>query len=210
MHIHTLTVGPFQMNCYIVADEESAECLLIDPGDEAQRIIHFIAEKSYVPKSIINTHAHIDHSRQVSAIQKHFHLPFYLGKEDMPLLESLAGQAGMFGLGIPEIPQVSAFLQDGENFNLGANRFTLLHTPGHSPGSFCLYTPGHLFSGDVLFRDSIGRTDLYGGSMETLLQSIRTKLFVLPDDTVVHPGHGPATTIGYEKQNNPFLNQNPL
>ena len=206
MRIHTITVGPFEMNCYLVVDEQAATCLLIDPGDEPQRIIRFIEENNYLPQRIINTHAHIDHARRVGDIQKYFDIPYYLGEGDLPLLKSLADQAKLFGLNTSDTPEISAFLKDGESFSLGNIRFSLFHTPGHSPGSFCLYTPGHVFVGDVLFRDSIGRTDLYGGSLETLLHSIRSKLFTLPDETIVYPGHGPTTTIGYEKQNNPFLN----
>jgi len=194
------------MNCYVVADEKSAKCLLIDPGDESQRIIQFIEEEGYLPQQIINTHAHIDHTRRVSDIQKYFNIPYFLGEEDLPLLKSLADQGLMFGLNTSGAPEISAFLKDGEQFSIENLRFSLLHTPGHSPGSFCLYTTGHVFVGDVLFRDSIGRTDLYGGNLDTLLYSIRSKLFTLPEETIVYPGHGPTTTIGYEKQNNPFLN----
>ena len=206
MHIHTIPVGPFQMNCYILADGQTDNCLIIDPGDEPERLITFIEENGYRPQRIINTHAHIDHARRVADIQKHFDIPYYLGQEDLPLLNTLTDQGRMFGLDTSEPPQITGFLKDGERFPLGSLSLSLLHTPGHSPGSFCVYTPGHVFVGDVLFRDSIGRTDLYAGNLETLLRSIREKLFILPDDTVVYPGHGPTTTIGYEKQNNPFLN----
>jgi glyoxylase-like metal-dependent hydrolase (beta-lactamase superfamily II) len=193
------------MNSYIVRAGNSEKCILIDPGDDLNRIEAVIDEESLIPERIFNTHNHIDHARRVSLIQKKYDLPFYICQEDLPLLESIKDQALLFGLDVSPIPKVTKFVKDGDVFTLGEETFRILQTPGHSPGSICLYFEGHIFVGDVLFKDSIGRTDLYGGNYKQLLQSIEEKLLVLPDDTIVYPGHGPETTIGREKQFNPFL-----
>jgi glyoxylase-like metal-dependent hydrolase (beta-lactamase superfamily II) len=206
MRIHQMAVGPFEMNCYIVAEDTTPQCLLIDPGDEPDVLIEFIENQHLQPVRIINTHNHIDHARRVCEIQKHFNIPYYIHEDDLPLLESLKNQALLFGLDISGYPDVTGFLKDNDTFDLVRTNFQVLHTPGHSPGSICLSTPGHVFVGDVLFKDSIGRTDLYGGNFKALLKSIMDKLLVLPDETIVYCGHGPTTTIGREKKHNPFLN----
>lgn len=205
MKIQQIPVGPFEMNCYIVTEDNHPNCLIIDPGDEPERLIHYIDEHQLKPARIINTHNHIDHTRRVSDIQNYYKIPFHIGEDDLPLLESLKDQGLLFGLDASPLPAVSGFLKDGDTFKLVEKTFTALHTPGHSPGSICLYTPGHVFVGDVLFRDSIGRTDLYGGNYQALLKSIREKLLTLPEETIVYSGHGPTTTIGREKKHNPFL-----
>jgi glyoxylase-like metal-dependent hydrolase (beta-lactamase superfamily II) len=205
MRIFTVPVGPFEMNCYIIADDESPHCLVLDPGDETERLIKIIEENKLQPERIINTHNHIDHLLRVAEFKNHYKIPFYICDKDLPLLESLQEQALLFGLDETEIPEVDGFLKDGDRFKLGELTYTICETPGHSPGSVCVLFPGHVFVGDVLFHDSIGRTDLYQGNYEQLMKSIREKLLVLPDDTKVYPGHGPSTTIGREKENNPFL-----
>jgi len=206
MRIHQIPVGPFEMNAYIVAEENSPKCLLIDPGDEPDKLIEFIENHHLQPQLIVNTHNHIDHARRVSEIQKHYTLPFYIHEDDLPLLESIKNQGLLFGLDTSALPEVTGYLKHDETLKLVRENFLILHTPGHSPGSICLYTPGHVFVGDVLFKDSIGRTDLYGGNFKILLKSINEKLFTLPDETIVYSGHGPTTTIGREKKHNPFLN----
>ncbi|MBD3225329.1 MAG: MBL fold metallo-hydrolase [Caldithrix sp.] len=206
MYVHRLTVGPFEMNCYIVYDESNSECLLIDPGDEPDRIIDTIRDMNLVPKRIISTHAHIDHIRFLSDIQKHYDIPYYLFEGDLPLLESLNDQGILFGLKTSSAPEVNGFLKEEQNIELGQQSFRIIHTPGHSPGSISLYGSGSLFCGDVLFKDSIGRTDLYGGNYDLLLKSIKEKLLTLPDNTIVYPGHGDTTTIEREKNHNMFLN----
>jgi glyoxylase-like metal-dependent hydrolase (beta-lactamase superfamily II) len=205
MTVYTLPVGPLQMNCYIVADDQTSECIFIDPGDDVSEIIHTVQKNNLTPKMIFNTHCHIDHIRRVSDVQNHFDVPFYIHKEELPLLQSARQQGKLFGMTVSAPPNVTAYVYDGDKSKIGDIEFSILHTPGHSPGSISIFFDGHLFTGDVLFKDSIGRTDLYGGSMEILLQSIREKLFVLDDKTIVYPGHGPSSSIGYEKQNNPFL-----
>jgi hydroxyacylglutathione hydrolase len=206
MRIFNLVVGPFEMNCYIVAEDHHSECIIIDPGDEPEKIIETIDRNKFKPVKIINTHNHIDHARHVSIIQKHYNIPFQICEDDVPLLESIKDQGIIFGLDSSEVPEVSSFLKDGDRFKLVEKELSILHTPGHSPGSISIYTKGHVFVGDVLFRDSIGRTDLYGGNYEILMKSIREKLLTLPDDTIVYSGHGPETTIGREKEYNPFIN----
>ena len=206
MRVITISVGPFEMNCYVVAEDNHPECIIIDPGDEPCKIIKTIDQAKLKPVKIINTHNHIDHARRVSDIQKHFDIPFFICEDDQPLLESLQEQGLLFGFDASAIPEIKDYLKDGDTFKLVEKTFRILHTPGHSPGSISIYTEGHIFVGDVLFKDSIGRTDLYGGDYNILIKSIREKLLVLPDDTIVYSGHGPATTIGREKKYNPFLN----
>jgi len=206
MRIQQLPVGPFEMNCYIVSDEKQKECVLIDPGDETQRIIDHIKQAEVEPACIILTHCHLDHAWKAAEIQSYFKVPLYLGEADLPLLETINEQGVLFNMGRTEIPQVSGFLSESQPLNIGMMQINFLHTPGHSPGSFCLHLNDVVFAGDVLFRESIGRTDLYGGNYDTLLRSIREKLLPLPDSTTIYPGHGPSTTIGYEKRHNPFLN----
>ena len=205
MRVFKLAVGPFEMNAYIVAEDEGKKCLLIDPGDEPERIVDIIEKHDLKPERIIITHAHIDHIRHLKAVQNRLHLPLYIHEDDLPLLENINEQALFFDLSTSGIPEVWDFLRDGQEVEVGSLHLKILHTPGHSPGSICLYGEGQIFVGDVLFKDSIGRTDLYGGNFEQLRQSIKGKLLSLPDETVVHPGHGEDTTIGREKQHNPFL-----
>ncbi len=205
MRIYTVPVGPFEMNCYLVAGDHKPQCLVIDPGDETQRLIDIIAKNDLKPERIINTHNHVDHLLRVATFKKHYQIPFHICEKDLPLLESLQEQALLFGLDETEIPEVDSFVKDGDRFKLGELEYSICETPGHSPGSVCILFPGHVFVGDVLFQDSIGRTDLYQGDYDQLIKSIKEKLLVLPDDTIVYPGHGPATTIGQEKKYNPFL-----
>lgn len=206
MRVKEIIVGPFQMNSYLIAEDDHPDCLIIDPGDEPERIISAVESYNLKPTRIVNTHNHIDHARRVSDIQKHFDIPFFICEEDLPLLESINDQGRIFGLEASETPQITGFLKDGDRFKLVKEEFQILHTPGHSPGSISIYVNGHVFVGDVLFKDSIGRTDLFGGNYETLIKSIREKLLTLPEETIVYSGHGPSTTIGREKKYNPFLN----
>ncbi len=205
--VKQIPVGPFEMNCYVVSKTGQDECLIIDPGDEPQKIISYVEQQDLKPERILMTHCHIDHVRRASDIQDKFSIPLFCGEADLPLLEGMNEQAALFGMEKTELPKVDGFFTDDRNFSVGDLNGTLWHTPGHSPGSFCIYIEDHLFVGDVLFYDSIGRTDLYGGNYSQLIKSIREKLLVLAEDTLVYPGHGPATTIGREKKLNPFLNQ---
>ncbi|MCD6376799.1 MAG: MBL fold metallo-hydrolase [Caldisericaceae bacterium] len=205
MRVLKIPVGPFEVNCYIVVDEQNAECFLIDPGDEPQKIIELIENQKLKPQKIINTHSHIDHVRHLLQVKEHFNIPFFIHEDDLPLLEAMKEQALFFGLDCSDIPEVDGFLNDGDTFEMDSQLVRILHTPGHSPGSISIYFQKNVFVGDVLFKESIGRTDLYGGNYQVLMDSIKNKLLTLPDETVVHSGHGPETTIGNERRQNPFL-----
>jgi len=205
MRVFRIPVGPFEVNCYIVADQQNAQCILIDPGDEPKKIIEFVESQKLKPKKIINTHNHIDHVRHLFQVKEYFDIPFFIHEYDLPLLESLKEQVLFLGMDCSPIPEVDGFLKDGDTFEMDSQLVRILHTPGHSPGSISIYFKKNVFVGDVLFKESIGRTDLYGGNYQVLMDSIKNKLLTLPDETVVHSGHGPETTIGYEKRRNPFL-----
>ncbi len=208
MIIRTETVGPFQENCYIIGDEKTMTGAIIDPGDDAEQILEAAQETGLNFKYILNTHAHIDHVCAVQKIKESLKLPFYLHKEDLVLLQNLPKQAAMFGIRVDKVPEVDFFYGPEAVIDLGDLKARVRHAPGHSPGSVCLCFESEqvVFGGDVLFNGSIGRTDLYGGDYETLINSIRTQLFTLADETLVYPGHGPVTSIGHEKRYNPFLN----
>lgn len=208
MIIHVETVGPFQENCYIIGDEATNTGAIIDPGDEADRIIRRAESTGLQFRFILNTHAHLDHVCAVDAVKTRFGIPFYLHPEDEFLLARLPQQAAMFGLASPKVPKVDFYFKTPSEIQLGEKTLRIFHAPGHSPGSVCFYSPvdGLVLGGDVLFNGSIGRTDLPGGDFDVLIHSIRSQLFTLPDATIVYPGHGPETTIGFEKKFNPFLN----
>jgi hydroxyacylglutathione hydrolase len=205
MTIQTFTVGPFQMNVYIICNQESRECILIDPSDELDKIYTYMEQNNLKPLAIVNTHAHIDHIRFTKNIQDKFNLPFYLAKEELPLLENLKQQGVMFGIDTAAPPKVTHNLDEYDSLTIGPFSFKVIHAPGHSPGSMCFLFENDIIAGDVLFYDSIGRTDLYMGSYELLINSIKTKLLTLDDEIRVYPGHGSQTTIGREKHLNPFL-----
>ena len=205
MIIKSFSVGPFPMNTFIIHQESGKECLLIDPSDDLELLYEYIEENNLKPIAIINTHAHLDHIRFTLQIQEKYNLPFYLNDEELPLLENLKKQGAMFGLETADPPKVTHDLNETEKLEIGSFSFKVIHAPGHSPGSMCFLFGEDLIGGDVLFYDSIGRTDLYMGNYNLLISSIKTKLLILPAETRVHPGHGPATTIGREKNSNPFL-----
>ncbi len=206
MIVETLTVGPVQANCYLVGCPETRAAVIIDPGDEAARILARVRENNLRVSHILLTHAHFDHITAAQAVAESTGAPLAIHPDDLPLL-NVGGGATAFGLPQPPIPVPQIWLSVGNVIETGTLAFSVLHTPGHSPGHVCFYERAHntIFVGDVLFAGSIGRTDLPGGSYETLMDSIAHQLMVLPDDTVVYPGHGPATTIGAERVGNPFL-----
>ena len=205
MTIKQITVGPFQMNVYIIHKDDSNECLLIDPSDELDRIYDYLDQNNLKPIAIVNTHAHIDHIRFAKDIQDKYELPFYLAKEELPLLENLEKQGAMYGIETSPPPKVTHNLEETDVLTVGSFSFKVLHAPGHSPGSMCFMFEKDIIAGDVLFYDSIGRTDLYMGNYNQLIQSIHSKLLTLADEITVYPGHGPQTTIGRERRSNPFL-----
>jgi hydroxyacylglutathione hydrolase len=205
--IETFPVGPLQCNCSIVVDEETREAVVIDPGDEPERILKALAAAKVRPIALLHTHAHFDHITATSEVAAATKAPIRLHPADRPLYDALPEQAALFGLSAESPRSPDSPLADGEIVRFGRFELSAIHTPGHTPGSTCFSLSGGrplLFSGDTLFRRSIGRTDLWGGDTQQILTSIRRKLFTLPADTPVVCGHGPGTTIGEERRLNPF------
>lgn len=204
MILKTLAVGPFAANCYILATETAAEGIIIDPGDEASVILQNVSTLGLNIKHIILTHGHIDHVGALKDTKEATGADIAIHTEDAPALsKDLVNR--MFGLTYPKPPPPDRLLGDGDIISFADISLKVLHTPGHSPGSICLLMNDHLFSGDTLFSGSIGRSDLPGGDYTKLMHSLKTKLLMLPDDIRVYPGHGPTTTIGGERRQNPFL-----
>jgi glyoxylase-like metal-dependent hydrolase (beta-lactamase superfamily II) len=202
-----LTVGPFQENCYVVGDEATGNGALIDPGDEGARIAAAVERTNLDISKIILTHAHIDHVGAVVDLVKEYSCPVFAHEDSKPMLEQLPMQAVMMGMKFGEILKIDKFIEDEEIVEVGGLRLRSLYTPGHSPGHLAFYIEGEgvVIAGDALFAGSVGRVDLPGGDGPTLLKSIEDRLLTLPDDTAVHPGHGPDTTISRERETNPFL-----
>ena len=248
-----------QCNCSIIGDPVTHEALVVDPGDEVNRILDLLGRHKLTVKAIVSTHAHIDHVGGLSKLHQYTGAPVLMHRDDLPLYQAMEMQASFLGVHPPELTDIDQLLKEGDVLRWGSFEAQVIHTPGHTPGSVSLYLPhdagkvagvpaihtvlneagekialtdllkktagsegvaedlppdepekiaGHapqLFSGDTLFAGSIGRTDLWGGSMEQILDSLRTKLMHLPDETVVYPGHGPVTSIGDERHLNPFL-----
>jgi len=196
---------PFMKNGYIVACPDTRQAVYIDPGDEADDLLGWAAGHGLELAAVANTHGHLDHISGISRVKQRLDLPIYLHPEDEMLYNMLSQQASWFGLDYPSAPKVDRYYRDGEEFQVGTLTIKIIHTPGHSPGSVCLVVRNHVFCGDLIFAGSVGRTDLPGGSHTTLLASITEKLLPLGDDKILHCGHGPDTTIGTERQTNPFL-----
>jgi hydroxyacylglutathione hydrolase len=211
----TIPVGMLQCNCTIIGDHVTREALVIDPGDEVSRITDLLARHKLTVKAIVSTHAHIDHVGGLSKLRQITGAPVLMHQEDLPLYQAMEMQAAFLGVAAPEITSIDNLLKEGDTLRWGGYQARIIHTPGHTPGSVCLYVPREsgattliapqLVAGDTLFAGSIGRTDLWGGSMPKIMDSLRSKLLQLPDATVVYPGHGPATTIAEERHTNPFL-----
>ncbi len=260
IHI-TIPVGMLQCNCSIIGDPATREALVVDPGDEVNRILDLLGRHKLIVKVIVSTHAHIDHVGGLSKLHQYTGAPVLMHGDDLPLYQAMDEQAAFLGVHPPELTEVDQLLKEGDILRWGRFEAQVIHTPGHTPGSVSLYLPHdagkvtvaagpkkisvedeagekisltdllekisnpedaapgmpqdeaekierpapQLFSGDTLFAGSIGRTDLWGGSMEQIMDSLRSKLMHLPDATVVYPGHGPVTTIGNERHLNPFL-----
>ena len=205
--IKTIAVGPLQCNCSILVDEATRKAVVIDPGDEAERIARAIAAEEATAVALVHTHAHFDHISGSGELAELTGAPIRLHPADRTLYDRLPSQAAMFGLEANPPTPPGLPLSDGEAIRFGESALRAIHTPGHTPGSTCFLLEGDdpvLFSGDTLFRRSIGRTDLWGGDTEAILSSIRGRLFSLPAATPVICGHGPGTTIGEEKRMNPF------
>jgi glyoxylase-like metal-dependent hydrolase (beta-lactamase superfamily II) len=205
--IKDLVVGPIGANCIILGCETTRQAAVIDPGDDADRILKALADEKLTVTAIINTHGHFDHVGANKRLKEATGADIMIHEADASMLQELSITAMAFGLRAENSPPADRLLADGDTITFGEKSLTVLHTPGHTPGGVTLYCKEEnvAFAGDTLFYGSIGRTDLPGGNYGTLISSIKAQLFELPDDTVVYTGHGPKTTIGTEKQYNPFL-----
>lgn len=210
INIQSFTFNPVQENTYVLYNNKDA-CCIIDPGcyfsNEQKKLQDFIDQKNCAPKYLLNTHCHLDHVFGNKFIFDTYGLTLRLHPKEKPVLDYAPASGLNWGMPFENYQGELVFLEEGDLVKLGEDELEVLLTPGHSPGSICFYCKEQQFliGGDVLFRQSIGRTDLPGGDPETLIRSIRTKLFVLPDEVIVYPGHGEPTTIGFERINNPFL-----
>lgn len=206
----TVVVGAFQCNCTILACENTKEAVIIDAGDEAHKIMEIIKHYDLKVKYLLHTHAHLDHIMATREIKEQTGAEILLHKADNDIYNNLISQAAMFGFNVKQPLKVDKFINHDEEIKAGDNLLTkVIHTPGHSPGSVCYHFEKEnpfLFSGDTLFSRSIGRTDLWGASYPQIINSIKEKLFSLPEETIIYPGHGEKTTVWDEKKKNPFFN----
>ena len=202
-----LPVGPLQCNCSVIGDETTREAIVIDPGDDVEDVLDLVRKHGLAVKQIVITHAHIDHVGGAMKLRAATGAPILLNQNDQMLLKMLDVQAAWIGMAPPGKVEIDASLGQADTVKAGSLAASVLHTPGHTEGSICLYFAPQqkLIAGDTLFAGSIGRTDLPGGSFDKIIRSIHEKVLALPDETVVVPGHGPLTTIGEERETNPFL-----
>lgn len=202
-----LPVGPLQCNCSVMGDEASREAIVIDPGDDIEDVLALVRKHNLQVKQIVVTHAHIDHVGGAMKLRAATGAPILLNQNDYDLLKMLDAQAAWIGVAPPGKVEIDQSLEQADQVQVGSLSARVLHTPGHTEGSVCLYFPAEkkLIAGDTLFAGSIGRTDLPGGSFKKIINSLHEKVLALPDETVVVPGHGPLTTIGEEREGNPFL-----
>lgn len=202
-----LPVGPLQCNCSVIGDETTHDAIVIDPGDDIEDVLGLIQKHNLKVKQIVITHAHIDHVGGAMKLRVATGAPILLNENDQALLKMLDVQAAWIGMKDPGKVEIDRSIGEGEKVQAGSLTADVIHTPGHTEGSVCLYFPTEkkLIAGDTLFAGSIGRTDLPGGSMQKIIKSLHDKVLALPDETLVVPGHGPLTTIGEERESNPFL-----
>jgi glyoxylase-like metal-dependent hydrolase (beta-lactamase superfamily II) len=208
--VKSFTFNPIQENTYVLYDE-SGECVIIDPGcyddRERQQMRQFLSDNKLRPLHLLNTHTHLDHIFGNAFIHREYKLEPRMHEKDLPVLAAFLASANLYGMNAEAAPEPGKFINEGDVISFGNSKLEIFFTPGHSPGSISFFSREDKFiiAGDVLFQGSIGRTDLPGGNFETLISSIKEKLFTLDDDFKVYSGHGPVTTIGFEKKHNPFL-----
>lgn len=206
MIIRTAEIGLMRTNCYLVADEDSREAFLIDPADRAEELAYLIEREGVTLKGILITHGHFDHVAAVTELAARYHVPICCGEQEAELLANpVLNESAAFRREVSVV--ADRLLKDGQKLMLGKTEFTVIATPGHTVGGVCYYSEQEqlVFSGDTLFFESVGRSDFHTGNERTLMRSIKERLYVLPDEVVVYPGHGPKTSIGYEKENNPYV-----
>jgi hydroxyacylglutathione hydrolase len=206
MKIENIVVGPLQVNCFIAYDEDSLEAMVVDPGDEAEKIIMLIEARRLKVSSIVCTHAHFDHIGALRRLKEKTGAAVIMQKGDYEIYMRAGEQAALWGFQIEQPPEPDMYLVDGDEIGVGRSRFKVLHTPGHSPGGICLYGEGVIFTGDTIFAGSVGRTDFYGGSIAELKKSF-SGIISLPPETRIFPGHGPLTTVKKEKETNFFVRE---
>lgn len=205
MKYETLVVGALETNCYLAFCPETRISAVIDPGADPEKIIQAIAELELKPVLLINTHGHVDHVGANKDIKDKYSVPLCIHEADQKMLGSVLQSGLSFLLGAKASPEADRFLEDGEILDIGHQQLAVIHTPGHSPGSISLKSNGLIFTGDTLFSGGVGRTDLPGGSWKELEKSINERILRFPDDVLILPGHGPTTTVGQERADNPFL-----
>jgi glyoxylase-like metal-dependent hydrolase (beta-lactamase superfamily II) len=207
--IQMLSLGMFQSNCFIVSCGDTREGVVIDAGDEGEVILRTIDRLHINIKAILETHAHVDHVGALDEVKPALGVPVYMHKDELPMYGMISKQASMFGLKPPKTVSIDKTLEDGDEIQIGKLTAKVIHSPGHSPGSVCFYfaneSPPRIIVGDVLFKGSIGRTDLPGGNYGTIMETLKNVFLPLPGETIVYSGHGPETTIAEEKRFNPFL-----
>ncbi len=200
----TITVGALETNCYIIFDREN-NAIIIDPGGEPEKIYRFIEGKNLKPQMIINTHGHADHCGGNKFLKEKYSIPIFIHKDEIEILNSFENKFIFPLMGGNPSPAPDRLLEDGEFIEFRGITLKVIHTPGHTPGSISIFTNGILFSGDLIFSGSVGRTDLPRGSWKELISSIKNKILTLPDEILILPGHGPSTTVKEERENNPFI-----
>ncbi len=205
MQIQTITVGALETNCYLVYDEKTREAVVVDPGAEPKKIIAAIDQLELKPLMIVNTHGHVDHVGANKNIKEAYSIPLLIHKKDEKILTHALQSGFALMLGAKKSPSPDKYIEDGDVLHIGGSRLKAVHTPGHSPGGIVLVGDAFIISGDTLFNQGVGRTDLPGGDWDQLMTSIKTKIFPLDGELKVFPGHGPATTVGREKNSNPYI-----
>jgi len=201
-----IVTGPFQENAYLAWMDSNKTCIIIDPGDDPECIISEIGSQKLNPKAIVNTHAHLDHIGAVDPLKDYYNIPFYLHKDEAMILDNYESSLTYFGLSPKPAPKVDVWFEKEDKLFIDDFKIELYKTPGHTPGGTCLIIEDNVFTGDTLFKGSIGRTDLPGGDFELLSSSLKRMIDEIPDTHYIYPGHGPATTLAIEKVENPYLN----